>query len=72
MRAWKLLIVAGSSAYFGISAQSIERATGIRSINLGMQAGLSFDLITDLLKDRLKAGDVVLVRARILVWTVSK
>ena len=57
----KLLVVAGSSAYFGMSAQALERATGLRSVNLGMQAGLSFDLIADLLKSRLKAGDVVLL-----------
>jgi hypothetical protein len=57
----KFVIVAGSGAYFGLSAETIEKATGIRSVNLGMQAGLSFDFIASLVRPVLRRGDVVLL-----------
>jgi hypothetical protein len=57
----KLVVVAGSNAYFGIQAGALEKSTGIRAINLAVQGALSFDFMTALIKNLLVTGDIVLL-----------
>lgn len=57
----KLLIVAGSSALYGISAEEIERQTGFPSINFGTNAALGPDYILHLTRKICRPGDVVLL-----------
>jgi hypothetical protein len=57
----KLLVVAGSNAYFGVNAQAFARATGRNGVNLAMQGALPFDFYAALLRDVLKPGDIVIL-----------
>lgn len=57
----KLLIVAGSSAFIGISASEIQRQTGFPAVNLGVSAALGPAYTLHLAKQVCHPGDVVLV-----------
>lgn len=57
----KILIVAGSNAYFGVNAQAFAKATSRNAVNLAMQGALPFDFYAALLRDVLKPGDIVLL-----------
>ena len=57
----KLLIVAGSSALFGISAEEIERQTGFPTVNFGTNAALGPAYILHLTRKVCRPGDVVLL-----------
>lgn len=57
----KLLIVAGSSAFIGISAAEIQRETGFPSANLGVNAALGPAYTVHLAKQVCRPGDVVLL-----------
>ncbi len=57
----KLLIVAGSSALYGISAEEIERQTGFPTVNFGTNAALGPDYILHLTREVCRPGDVVLL-----------
>jgi hypothetical protein len=56
----RLLIVAGSSALFGINAAEIQRVTGCPTFNLGTHAGLQLDYRLDRLRDAVHPGDTIL------------
>ena len=57
----KLLIVAGSSALYGISAEEIERQTGFPTVNFGTNAALGPDYILHVTRKICRPGDVVLL-----------
>ncbi len=57
----KLLIVAGSSAFIGISAAEIQRETGFPAVNLGVNAALGPAYTVHLAKQVCRPGDVVLL-----------
>jgi hypothetical protein len=57
----KLLIVAGSSALYGISAEEIERQTGFPTVNFGTNAALGPDYMLHLTRKVVRPGDVVLL-----------
>ncbi len=57
----KLLIVAGSSGLFGISAEEIHRATGFPTVNFGLHAALGTEYLLRLARKELRAGDTVLL-----------
>lgn len=57
----KLLIVAGSSALYGISAEEIERQTGFHAVNFGTNASLGPDYMLHLARKACRPGDVVLL-----------
>ncbi|MEO6785454.1 MAG: hypothetical protein ABI318_04910 [Chthoniobacteraceae bacterium] len=57
----KLLIVAGSSALYGISAEEIERQTGFPTVNFGTNASLGPAYMLHLTRKACRPGDVVLL-----------
>lgn len=57
----KLLIVAGSSALYGISAEEIERQTGYPTVNFGTNAGLGPAITLHLTRKVCLPGDTVLL-----------
>ena len=57
----KLLIVAGSSAFYGINAEEIERQTGFPAANFGTNASLGPAYTLHMAKQITRPGDVVLL-----------
>ncbi len=57
----KLLIVAGSSALYGISAEEIERQTGFPAYNFGTNAALGCEYLLHLTRKVSRPGDTVLL-----------
>ena len=57
----RILIVAGSNAYFGVNARAFAEATGRTAVNLAMQGALPFDFYAALLRDLLRPGDIVVL-----------
>ncbi len=57
----KLLVIAGSSALYGISAEEIERATGVPAVNFGTNASLGTAMILHLTRQVCRPGDTVLL-----------
>lgn len=57
----KIVIVAGSSALFGLDAGMIEQAYGLPTINFGVNAGLLLPYILYKSKEILHPGDIVLM-----------
>ena len=57
----KLLVVAGSSALYGISAEEIERQTGFPAYNFGTNAALGAEYLLHLTRKVSRPGDTVLL-----------
>lgn len=57
----RLLVVSGSSGFYGISAGHLGRALGIDAVNLGVHAGLELRYLVDQAKDLARPGDVILL-----------
>ena len=57
----RLLIVAGSSALFGINAQLIQQQTGFSTVNLGTHAGLALDYRFFRIRKVCRPGDTILL-----------
>lgn len=53
----KAVFIGGSGTNFGVSAETFEEATGIRSINMGFSAGRSFDMYLESVRPYLNNGD---------------
>lgn len=60
-RAPSIVIVAGSSGRYGLSASIIEQATGMPTINASTHAALPWGAIDRLLLSRIRDGDTVLL-----------
>jgi len=65
----KLIIVGGSSAFFGIDSSLIEKGLGISTYNLGLHAGLPFDFILREITPYLKHGDIVVLHLEYNYYT---
>jgi hypothetical protein len=57
----KILVVAGSSTLFGVSAEMIQQSIQIPTINLGVHAGLGIDYLLHRAQEFAKPGDTVLL-----------
>lgn len=57
----KLLFVAGSSAFFGIDSDRIERVLGISTINMGMSMNRPFDFMLKEIAPYIAPGDIVVL-----------
>jgi hypothetical protein len=57
----KLLIVAGSSALYGINAEEIEKQTGMPTVNFGTNAALGPAYLLHLTRKVCRPGDTVLL-----------
>ncbi len=55
----KIVLYGGSSVFFGLSAGQIEKATGIRTINLGHHAGFGLVDFRDFILNNLNADDIL-------------
>lgn len=57
----RLLLVGGSSVTFGLSAQTLERETGLKTVNMGTHAGWGADYLLDWIERTARPGDTVLL-----------
>lgn len=57
----KIIIVGGSSAGFGIDSNLLRSRTGYNVVNLGLHAGFGPLFNTELAKDHINEGDIVLL-----------
>jgi hypothetical protein len=57
----KILIVAGSSALFGVNAKTIEHELNIPTINMAVSAGLQLNYILEQTKSVARPGDIILL-----------
>lgn len=57
----KAVFVGGSATHFGVIAEKFQTETGINSVNMGLNAGVSFDLYIDSVLPYLNAGDYLFI-----------
>lgn len=57
----KIIIVAGSSGAFGLDQKMLEEATGYKVVNLGLHAAFGHLFHTELAKENINEGDIVLL-----------
>jgi len=57
----KIIFAAGSSAFFGIDSQKIERKLGIHTINLGLHIGRPVHILLNEMVPYLTRGDIVVL-----------
>ena len=57
----RLLVVGGSGALFGVSAQMIEQQTGVPTINMATHAGIYLDYHLYRIKEIARPGDTILL-----------
>lgn len=57
----KIVIISGSSSLFGLSAEQIEKETGIPTVNFAINAGLTIDYTAWKLESILNEGDIILI-----------
>lgn len=57
----KIIIIGGSSAGFGIDEELLEEKTGYKVANMGLHAGFGQLFNTEIARDFIKEGDIVLL-----------
>lgn len=57
----KIIIVTGSSGAFGLDQKMLEDATGYKVVNLGLHAGFGHLFHSELAKENINKGDIVLL-----------
>lgn len=57
----KVLLVGGSSVWFGLDAALIQRALGMETLNLGLHAMRPLDQLVGEVRSALKSGDTVIM-----------
>lgn len=57
----RIVIVGGSSAGFGIAGDYMEQETGYTVVNMGLHAGFGQLFNTEIMKNQIRAGDIVLL-----------
>ncbi len=57
----KIIMVCGSSGAFGVDQQMLEDATGYKVANLGLHAGFGHLFHSELAKENINEGDIVLL-----------
>jgi hypothetical protein len=65
----RLLLVGGSSTTFGLSAQTIEAGTGVRTLNMGTHAGWGPDYLLYWIEQTARPGDTVLLAIEYQLFT---
>lgn len=57
----KVVFIGGSATHFGVRAELFQQLTGIQSVNMGLNAGISVGLYLDSIEPFLRAGDIVFI-----------
>ncbi len=57
----KIIMVAGSSSAFGLDQDLLEKETGYKVVNFGLHAGFGHLFYSELAKENIKPGDIVLM-----------
>jgi hypothetical protein len=57
----KIVLVGGSNLAFGIDSAMIEEATGYQVVNLGLHAGMGYKFYTEMSKQNLREGDILVL-----------
>lgn len=57
----KVLLVGGSSVWFGLDAALIQQALGMETLNLGLHAMRPLDQLVDEVRPALKSGDTIIM-----------
>lgn len=57
----KIIVIAGSSSAFGLDQELLEEETGYRVVNLGLHAGFGHLFYSELAKENIQQGDIVLL-----------
>lgn len=71
MEAPRLVVVSGSSARYNISAQLLEQATGVPTVNLATTGGLGLRYLLEQTQPLLRSGDVVLLAPEYELYQAS-
>ena len=67
----KIVIVAGSSAAFGIDSKMISEELGYEVVNFGLYANLGTKLMMDLSKTNINEGDIIILAPELNSQTLS-
>lgn len=67
----KIVVIAGSSAAYGLDSELMERELGYKAVNFGLYANLGTKLMIDLSRDALGEGDIVILAPELSDWTLS-
>ena len=67
----KIVIVAGSSAAFGIDSEMISEELGYEVVNFGLYANLGTKLMMDLSKANINEGDIIILAPELNSQTLS-
>lgn len=57
----KIILIGGSSLAFGLNQERLSEATGYEVVNLGLHAGFGYLFCTELAKENINPGDIVLL-----------
>ncbi|MCR5823345.1 MAG: hypothetical protein K6G60_02835 [Lachnospiraceae bacterium] len=57
----KIVVIGGSSVAFGIDSKTVERETGMPCVNFGLYAAFGFKPMTDMAKESIGEGDIVIL-----------
>lgn len=57
----KIILIAGSSSSFGLDQKMLEEKTGYKVVNLGLHAGFGHLFHSELAKENINEGDIVLL-----------
>ena len=57
----KIIMIAGSSSAFGLDQELLEEQTGYKVANLGLHAGFGYLFTSELAKEKINEGDIVLL-----------
>ena len=57
----KIIMIAGSSSAFGLDQELLEEQTGYKVANLGLHAGFGYLFTSELAKENINEGDIVLL-----------
>ena len=68
----KIVIVAGSSAAFGIDSEMISEELGYNVVNFGLYANLGTKLMMDLSKANINEGDIIILAPELNSQTLSR
>lgn len=67
----KIVVVAGSSAAFGLDSELLENATGYKTVNFGLYANLGTKLMMDLSRANICEGDIYILAPEMNSQTLS-
>lgn len=68
----RLFLVSGSSTHFGLSAETIEKALGIPTVNYGSHAEMRLSVMLVEIRHLVRPGDIVLLSPEYERYTASR